>query len=828
MEERDRAELSAGRAGTTDPLVDASTCLALLQGAFQHAATGLAVVNREFRYVQCNDALASMHGLPAGDHIGRLVRDVVPGLWTTLEPVYCRVMSGERVADQEISGSVSPEAGEVRHLLCGFAPLELDGEIVGISVAVTDVTERHRYREALRVRSDLYAMLARTNRAVSERRSANELFADVCRIAVETGHFCFAWIGMPHGDRMRMQASAGDDKGYQAGTVITLDETDRRSHGPTGRALTTGESFVVNDFMSSPMTAPWHEAARRAGFAASAAFPLKERGRTAAVLMLYSECKDFFTPELVAALGEITPSVSFALDSMAHERDQQRDEVELRLRDRAIRALSQGICITDARADNAIIYVSPGFERLTGYSAVEAIGQNVRMLQGRDANADAAAVFHEAITEGRGCTVELLNHRKDGAQWWNEVTISPVIDERGTLTHFVGVLSDVSERRRLEHQVRQAQKMEAVGQLASGVAHDFNNLLTVILGYSGQMLSELAADDEHREPVHEIWSAGQRASALTRRLLAFSRQEIIAPKILNLNAVMRDSENLLRRLIGADIQLSTNLDAQLWPVKADPGHMEQVLLNLAVNARDAMPSGGTLTLSTTNVTSYDGLGAHPAGDFVVLEVTDTGTGMDARTRERMFEPFFTTKPAGKGTGLGLATVRGIIDQQKGFLAVDSVVGSGTTFRVYLPREYGAHADANASLRTEEMARGSETILFVEDDDAVRTLGLQILRGCGYTVLEAGDGKEAMNVTRTYSGIIHLLISDVVLPHLGGRLLADGITSLRADCKVLFVSGYTDDSVLRHGVVESEVAFLQKPYAPMALSQKVRSVLDGGN
>jgi two-component system cell cycle sensor histidine kinase/response regulator CckA len=366
------------------------------------------------------------------------------------------------------------------------------------------------------------------------------------------------------------------------------------------------------------------------------------------------------------------------------------------------------------------------------------------------------------------------------------------------------------------------------------VAHDFNNLLTIINGYSNLLLQRISPDDPSRESLEEIHKAGERSAALTRQLLAFSRQQVLAPQILNLNDVMVNTEKLLRRAIGEDVALIAALDPNLGSVRADPTQVEQILLNLAVNARDAMPTGGRLTIETRNILLNDVyVKSHPdarAGPHVLLAVTDTGCGMPPQAKAKIFEPFFTTKGPGKGTGLGLATVYGIVRQSGGHIEVATEVGVGTSFKVYLPWEDLPQDDlplATTKTRSDLEATpgGTETVLLVEDEDGVRALTRCVLTGCGYNVLEAAEGSEAIQVATDHSEPIHLLISDVVMPGAGGRVVADRVTELHPEIHVLFVSGYTDDAVVRHGVSQEGVNFLQKPYSPIALAQKVRQVLD---
>ena len=537
-------------------------------------------------------------------------------------------------------------------------------------------------------------------------------------------------------------------------------------------------------------------------------------------------CEWYNTP-LMDENGTFTGLLSLAQDVTVRL---EADET-LRLRDRAIQAVTQGIVIADAdRPDDPIVYVSPSFERITGYARDEVLGKNCRFLQGKDTDREAVAVVRKAVSEARPCMVELLNYRKDGSTFWNELSLSPVRDPEGRLAHFIGVLTDVTERRLLEAQYRQAQKMDAIGQLAGGIAHDFNNLLTIITGYSDLLLQQMRHGDPNLELVEEIHRAGERSASLTRQLLVFSRKQVVAPKVVDLQAVVIDAEKMLRRLIGEDIRLETRLGTRLLLVRADPGQLDQVLMNLAVNARDAMPRGGRLTIAT-GVVELDGdytrvrVGVRP-GPHALLSVSDTGGGMTPEVMGRIWEPFYTTKGVGNGSGLGLSVVHGIVEQAGGFIEVESAPGVGTTFEIYLPSVEGSTEFQQGSADARCPPRGNETILVVEDEDGVRTLTRHVLVERGYAVLEASDGDEALSVADRHQGPIHLLMTDVVMPGPGGRELADRILATRPGTKVLYVSGYTDDAIVRHGVLEEQVSFLQKPFSTLALACKVREVLDG--
>jgi PAS domain S-box-containing protein len=426
--------------------------------------------------------------------------------------------------------------------------------------------------------------------------------------------------------------------------------------------------------------------------------------------------------------------------------------------------------------------------------------------------------------------------RRDGSPVWIRFCARAIRGDDGRVLYYEGAIEDITEDRQAgealkksEEQLRLSQKLEAVGSLAGGVAHDFNNLLTVIAGHCDLLLSSLPADHPIRKDIEQINRAGERAAELTRQLLAFSRKQVLQPRVMDLNTVVADVEKMLRRLIGEDIELLVCIDPGLACVKADPGHMEQVIMNLAVNARDAMPQGGRLRIETANVVLDEAFCREhpptPPGAYVMLALTDTGEGMDEHTRSRIFEPFFTTKERDKGTGLGLATVYGIVKQSGGYIWVDSEPGQGATFRVYLPRTGGPADAAQPPAAEIGPLEGRETVLLVEDDLVVRELASQILEIKGYTVLEAGDAGEARRICREHEGPIHLLLADVVMPQMGGRALCDLLVRDRPQMKVLFMSGYTDEAVMRHGVLREGSPFLQKPFTPTDLARAVRGVLD---
>ena len=467
-------------------------------------------------------------------------------------------------------------------------------------------------------------------------------------------------------------------------------------------------------------------------------------------------------------------------------------------------------------------------EMITGYAQAELVGRAFFSLLPEAGAREARARLSDVRVGVKGSPffeVELI--QKDGARVLLEVHVTSVLKD-GQPVARLGVARDITERRYLEDQLRQAQKMEGIGRLAAGVAHDFNNLLTAIGGRCYLVLNALTSENPIRREIEIIQDAAERAAKLTHQLLAFSRKQILDPCVLDLNATVTGIEPLLRRMIREDIEIATALDSAAGRVKADAGQIEQVLLNLAVNASDAMPNGGWLTLATGNVTLDEAYARTHAevepGPYVMLSVSDTGHGMTAEVQAHIFEPFFTTKEVGKGTGLGLATVYGIAKQSGGHITVHSEPGHGAAFKLYLPRVEEAPGTAEPARPTEITRRGSETVLLVEDDEPLRTLAREILSIQGYTVLDAISPSEALRLADVHPGPIHLLVTDVVMPQMNGRQVADHLLAARPGLKVLFMSGYTDAAIVEHGVLEPGTHFLQKPFTPDGLSRKVREAL----
>lgn len=728
------------------------------------------------------------------------------------------------------------------------------GKVIGVFAAARDISERRKADKELRRLNRALKALSDCNEALAHATDESALLNEVCRILIRDNTYLLAWVGYAEQDEaktVRPVAHAGFEAGYLETLKITWADT-ARGRGPTGTAIRTGQPSIMRNISADPAFAPWREEATRRGYASSAGLPLLAGGKALGALMVYAPASDAFDAEEVHLLVDLAADLAFGIQDLRLRSERQRAEHELRASETRYRRLFEsskdGILILDAETGE-IIDVNEFMLKLLGYSSQELLGKQlweIGLLGDRGNSKDSFRTLQEKeyiryenlpleTKEGKRTEVEFVSN-----VYWS--------GERKVIQCNV---RDVSERRQLEEQLRQSQKMEAIGLLAGGVAHDFNNLLTVISGYSELMLGRMKPEDGYYRAVTEIRRASERATVLTRQLLAFSRRQILSPQILDLNTVVSGMLTILRRLIGEEVDLVVVPGKDLGRVRADLGQIEQIVLNLGVNARDAMPGGGKLTIETANLELDEAYAreheeAKP-GPYVMLSVTDTGVGMDAETQKRIFDPFFTTKEKGKGTGLGLSTVYGIVRQSGGSISVSSEPDHGTTFKICLPR-----ADESAKLADSEgrgdapdrvrrptdrgglpatqqvgepiQTGGSETILLVEDEPSVRTLVHQTLESKGYRVLVAKNGPDAIAVAEQQKEPIHLLITDVAMPEMSGRPLAEHMLLARPQMKVLFMTGYTDDEVIRHGHVGAGSAVIQKPFTGEALSQKVREML----
>lgn len=489
---------------------------------------------------------------------------------------------------------------------------------------------------------------------------------------------------------------------------------------------------------------------------------------------------------------------------------------------------TDAVIITDTKGD--IRYVNPAFERITGYSRAEVVGKNPRLLKSGLQEADTYRVMWAALATGETWQGRFQNKKKDGSIFTCDAIITPTRDQSGTIINYVSVQRDLTRELQMEEQYLQAQKMESIGRLAGGIAHDFNNIMTAILGFGSMILDQLDENNPLRHAVEQIVSAGERATNLTRQLLTFSRKQMVDVRILDPNAVIIEMNQLLRRALGEDIELINLLDDDAGCVKMDPGLLQQVVMNLAINARDAMARGGQLTIRTTHAVLDEQfcktrVNIQP-GDYFQLSLLDNGTGMTREVMKHIFEPFFTTKPKGKGTGLGLATVYGIVNQCGGHVEIESAPSSGTEINIWLPRVV-TYADTVPVELEEKLQKGTETVLVVEDEEVVRDLSCRILRSLGYHVLEAANGKDALALVEKYHKTIHLVFTDVVMPQMGGPEMVENLVQMRPDIKVIYTSGFTESSIVEHGVALGKVRLIQKPFTRELLAQRIRHALDEG-
>jgi two-component system, cell cycle sensor histidine kinase and response regulator CckA len=494
----------------------------------------------------------------------------------------------------------------------------------------------------------------------------------------------------------------------------------------------------------------------------------------------------------------------------------------------AVEQTTDAVVITDMQGN--IQYANPAFERITGFSRAEVVGKNPRFLKSGRQESTVYTAMWAALTQGHSWRGRFQNKKKDGSIFTCDTVITPTREERGTIINYVSVQRDVTRELQMEEQYLQAQKMESIGRLAGGIAHDFNNIMTAILGFGSMILDQLGENHPLRHAVEQIVSAGERATNLTRQLLTFSRKQMVEVRILDPNAVIVEMNQLLRRALGEDIELLTLLDDEAGCVKMDAGLLQQVVMNLAINARDAMARGGQLTIRTAHAMLDEKfcrtrVNVQP-GDYLQLSVRDSGAGMTREVLNHVFEPFFTTKPKGKGTGLGLATVYGIVSQCGGHIEIDSEPGAGTEVRIWLPRVVTS-ADTVPVELEDKLQKGTETILVVEDEEVVRDLSCRILRSLGYHVVEAANGKEALELVRKYSNTIHLVFTDVVMPQMGGPEMVENLVQMRPGIKVIYTSGFTESTIVERGVALGKVRLIQKPFTRELLAQRIRHALDEG-
>jgi PAS domain S-box-containing protein len=736
----------------------------------------------------------------------------------------------------DIELRLRPQPGEPTRWVRTRAEIERnpEGRPIWMSGAITDVTRRRLAEEELQRTARLLRVRTAVNQAIVRADDESALLQMICETLVHDGGYRMAWIGQREDDAersVRPLAVAGDERGYLTENPVSWGDGPR-GQGPTGRCIRSGKPQVAQRLLVEKAFEPWRAAAEARGFASSVAIPLSDGEQTFGALMIYAGEPDAFDQtelELLTALGY---DVSFGLGAQRNLESLRLQGEQLKLFRQAIDRSADAIFVADVKTGKFVDFNAACLTQL-GYTAEElaALGP-ADVVVDLEARGGSATIANTVRSAG-GVLRPELHRRKDGTEVPVEVALS-VLD-LGPRTLILGIARDISDRlsadadrQSLQEMLNRAQKMESIGRLAGGVAHDFNNLLTVINASAELAMREAPDDSSVQRDLQEIRAAGDRAAALTRQLLAFSRQQVLRREVLSLNGVVTGFLTLLNRVIGEDIKVEVRLGPDVPNIIADANQLEQVLMNLSVNARDAMPRGGTLTIGTgaadiddTHAATREGLSP---GRYATLSVTDTGVGMDEHTQAKIFEPFFTTKETGRGTGLGLATVYGIVKQTGGSIYVYSELGRGTMFLIYLPIT-SAEIEVPVTEKTEAPSVGKETILLVEDEDSIRLVARRVLQHAGYTVLEAESGPAALELYKRHTGPLDLVLTDLVMPGMSGIELAAELRKLNPALKFLFASGYSAEAVAEEFVHEGEWNFIGKPYGLRELTAEIRRILD---
>ncbi|MBI2411816.1 MAG: PAS domain S-box protein [Deltaproteobacteria bacterium] len=694
----------------------------------------------------------------------------------------------------------------------------------------TDITERKLAEERVERLTRLYAVLSRINEAIVRIREIERLYDEACRIAVKEGGFLFAWIGVVDEGTKSVKPVASASHGKCPDYIPSLDISildEPLGRGPTGTAVREGRNVVCNDIAGDPLMAPWRERALECGFRSSASIPLWKGVKPAGAMSFYSGESGAFNEEDVHLLESLAADISYAMESIDSERkartaDEARRDLALKYEDLA-NNLTVGIFRTTAGPDSRFVEVNRALvEMFEASSREELMKTSVGFFHQDPVRREE---LQKRLAQGgfiRGEEAELKTFK--GRRFWGSV--SAVSKTKDGEVFLDGFIEDITERKKLEEQFRQAQKMEAVGQLAGGVAHDFNNILTALIGYGNLLIMKKGNDDLVRSYADHMLTLSEKAASLTQGLLAFSRKQVLNPQPTDMNELVRRVEKILKRLIGEDIELTASFSGEPLIIRADSTQIEHVLMNLATNARDAMPGGGRIAIATEACELgrefVDTHGAGAPGRYAVIAFSDTGAGMSEEVVKRIFEPFFTTKEVGKGTGLGLSMVYGIIKQHNGFIDIASKPGEGTTFRIYLPfaDEAAGHPEPQKFL----VRGGSETVLLAEDEEDVRNITKTMLQEFGYRVITAVDGEDAFAKFMEHKDSIDLLVLDIVMPKKAGNEVYEMIRSVRPDVKVLFTSGYSSDIVRSKGLA-GERDFISKPVSPSEFLKRVREVIE---
>jgi len=760
-------------------------------------------------FASLNPAFEAITGWARTEWLGKSFAPLVhPEDASLVVEMFQKVLRGDKPPPYELR--ILSKSG--KYLVGEFTstPYIRDGKVAGKLGIVRDITERKRAEKALRQGE---VRLERINRCLLE--LGPNFDSNINRLTALCGELLGATCALYNrlqGDLLCSQGQWQTPPGFKS------------EDAPTGHICydvirNNREDAVVITNLPRTSYAESDPNVRAYGLQTYMGCAVKCEGKAVGSLCVVYGTDYQPTDDDRRILGIIASAIG-------NEDTRKQAEAELNRLMTAIEQTPESVVITDT--EGRILYVNPVFERVTGYSRAEVIGQNPRLLK---SNRQDSAFYRQLwgkISAGEVWRGRFINKKKDGTLFTEDAVIAPVRDEKGAVTNHIAIKRDISHELELEVQYRQTQKIDSIGRLAGGVAHDFNNILAVICGHTDLALAQLSPDAPLRSNLECIQESADHAANLTRQLLAFGRGQVIEPRRINLNELIVNLNKMLRRLIGEDIKLVTQTAPDLGQIKADPGQIEQVLLNLVVNARDAMPDGGTLTIRTDNVTlDEDYARSHliSPGDYVMVSVSDTGVGMTDEVKQHIFEPFFTTKEQGKGTGLGLATCFGIIQQSNGHIHSDSQVDKGTQFKIYLPRVWGVEDPISSREVPVSLPQGTETILLAEDEPSLRQLMARVLRTQGYTVLEATDGHEALTLAQANGAKIQLLLTDAIMPGLSGKTLAEWLGQVNPAIRVLFISGYINNNAVRDAMSRPGTFFLQKPFNPLDLTKRVREAIE---
>jgi PAS domain S-box-containing protein len=795
----------------------------------ENASDGIAVIC-EGKFVYLNQAMARLLGANRVEEInGKPVLDFV-------HPDFKQIVC-ERMHQVYEEGKIAPRLEEKLIRLDGKV---IEAEVAGIpttyqeklaiQVICRDITQRKKAEEKIAHLYRIYSLLSKINEAIIRIRDRERLFREVCRIAIEQGLFRMAWIGIIDSTTLEVKPIVhyGVNAGYLEQIKISLSDTPKGCR-PTIKAIRKGKHFICNNLKYNECKLPWRAEAIERGYHSFSVFPLRVGKRVIGVFTMYAAEQDFFDDQEVQLLEELAANISFALESIEQETQRRLAEKALRDSEKRYSTLFEESkdVVYISTPDGRLLDINPAGVELFGYASKEEL---LKIDIARDIyyNPKDRDMYRNALEKnGFVKDYEIAIKRKDGEKLIVLVTATAVRDEKGSIVAYQGIIRDVTEQKKLEQQLLQAQKMEAVGLLAGGVAHDFNNLLTVILGNAELCLSRLNPLDPIYVKLSRIQQAAQTATALTQRLLAFSRKQILQPRVSNVADLVTNLSKMLSRLIGEDIELKLEFAPDLGKVYADPTALEQVLMNLAVNSRDAMPNGGILTIRAQNVHLDESFCYHypdaKPGDYVKISVEDTGIGMDEQTLQRIFEPFFTTKE--QGTGLGLSVVYGILKQQEGFITASSQLGKGSRFDIYLPFNRTHEIPELPKSPSGEIPRGIETILVAEDEEMLRELLKAFLEELGYQVLLARDGEEALKMFVRDPNHIDLVILDAVMPRLSGLKAYEQMCATHPNVGCLLITGYSEGIIRRYMDGGLDIPLLHKPINFRDLGQKIRELLD---